>query len=195
MSRPVINLEPNYEFHLAYQSKKPFNAFHVRRALYWSLLISPTCGVSYGNHGIWCWAEKDEIPIGHPESGIAPSWKKALKSEGANSVKILKTFFSSINWWKLIPFQDLLIEQLGTIENPYKKIVASKSEDDDFAIVYIPEGGMLSLKTDFIKRPAVAKWFNVRTGNFLNEIEISEKITKLKTPDSEDWILLISKKL
>ncbi|MCM8785956.1 MAG: DUF4038 domain-containing protein [Candidatus Omnitrophica bacterium] len=192
-ARPIVNLEPNYEFHLAYQSKKPFNAFHVRRALYWSLLISPTCGVSYGNHGIWFWAEKEEIPTDHPNSGLTPIWNKAVISQGAISVKNLRKFFSLIEWWKLRPFQDLLIEQPGTIENPCKKIVASKSEDEDFAVIYIPEGGKISLKTEFIKKPAVAKWFNVRTGDFLNEIKIYENITKLKTPDSEDWVLLILK--
>jgi hypothetical protein len=46
--RPVINLEPNYETHPAYQSKKPHTAQHVRRAAYWSLLAGPTAGVTYG---------------------------------------------------------------------------------------------------------------------------------------------------
>ena len=35
--RPFINLEPPYEGHVAYQSKKPITADATRRALYWSL--------------------------------------------------------------------------------------------------------------------------------------------------------------
>lgn len=190
-ARPIVNLEPNYEFHLAYQSKKPFDAFHVRRALYWSLLISPTCGVSYGNHGIWFWSEKEEVPVDHPNSGIAPLWSKAVLSEGAKCVKYLKKFFSSFNWWKLIPADELLINQPGTEEQPHKKIVVSKSEDGNFVVLYTPEGSTMSLKTEFIKKPAIIKWFNPRTGKFLNGKEITEPIINFQTPDSGDWVLLI----
>jgi hypothetical protein len=49
-ARPFINLEPPYENHLAYQSKQPISAQAVRRAVYWSLLVHPTAGVSYGGH-------------------------------------------------------------------------------------------------------------------------------------------------
>ncbi|MCS7181024.1 MAG: DUF4038 domain-containing protein, partial [bacterium] len=185
--RPIVNLEPNYEFHLAYQSKKPFTDFHVRRALYWSLLLSPTCGVTYGNHGIWFWAEKEEIPLDHPNSGIAPIWNKAIVSQGAKGVIHLKKFFSSIEWWKLQPSQEILINQPGTTEKPYKKIVVSMSEDKDLAVLYTPEGANISLKTELIKRPAIIKWFNPRTGEFLNGEEITAPQISLKTPDSNDW--------
>jgi len=44
-----INMEPAYENHVAYHSKRPHDAASVRRALYWSLLNAPTAGVTYGD--------------------------------------------------------------------------------------------------------------------------------------------------
>jgi hypothetical protein len=52
--RPVINLEPPYEDHMnmASEGLRRISAHDVRRALYTSLLIAPTAGVTYGGHGI-----------------------------------------------------------------------------------------------------------------------------------------------
>ena len=54
--RPYMNLEPPYEGHIAHHSGKPFDEFAVRRACYWSVLVSPPAGVCYGAHGIWSWS-------------------------------------------------------------------------------------------------------------------------------------------
>lgn len=51
--RPVINLEPSYESHPDYQTKKLINEYEVRRASYWSVLISHTSGITYGANSIW----------------------------------------------------------------------------------------------------------------------------------------------
>lgn len=47
---PNLNFEPNYEGHLPYGASKPFDAHAVRRAAYWSLLVAPPAGVTYGAH-------------------------------------------------------------------------------------------------------------------------------------------------
>ena len=44
--RVFINLEPPYENHISYQTKQRISAAMARRALYWSLLVSPTAGVT-----------------------------------------------------------------------------------------------------------------------------------------------------
>ncbi|MHC5035621.1 MAG: apiosidase-like domain-containing protein, partial [Planctomycetota bacterium] len=61
-ARPVVNLEPNYEAHPAYQSGKPFTDREVRRAAYWSLLVSPTAGLTFGHNSIWAWQEEPAAP-------------------------------------------------------------------------------------------------------------------------------------
>lgn len=81
---PVINLEPNYEAHISYDSANRFTDLEVRRATWWSCLNAPTAGVSYGHHAIWPWAEQPGPVDGHPSVGPAPTcrgprpWKRRV---------------------------------------------------------------------------------------------------------------------
>lgn len=59
---PVINLDPNYEAFPAYQDRSRFSDREVRRAAYWSLLVSPTAGLTYGHNAIWIWNEIEGVP-------------------------------------------------------------------------------------------------------------------------------------
>jgi hypothetical protein len=187
--RPIVNLEPNYEAHRAYQSRQPFTAFHVRRALYWSLLVSPTAGVTYGHHGIWSWAEKPEEPLDHAGSGIAPPWHEAVQSEGAQCVTYLRRFFDAIRWWTLRPAPELLAEQLATPEMPHTFIAAAKSEDGMLAVLYTPQSGTLSVRTELLKCPVVVRWFNPRTGEWAEAGEVTDHWHRFTTPDEGDWLL------
>jgi len=45
--RPQINLEPPYEANLGSEIYEKLNDFVCRRGLYYSLLVTPTCGVTY----------------------------------------------------------------------------------------------------------------------------------------------------
>ncbi|MEP7190957.1 MAG: DUF4038 domain-containing protein, partial [Roseiflexaceae bacterium] len=77
--RPSINLEPPYENHIAYQSQQRIPPFTVRRALYWSLLVAPTAGVTYGGHGVWGWDDGTASPVAHPNTGVPLPWRAALR--------------------------------------------------------------------------------------------------------------------
>jgi len=160
---PIINLEPNYEGHRGYTHRKPFDAHAVRRAAYWSLLVSPPAGVSYGAHGIWSWELSAEEPMNHAGSGVAPPWFEAMKLPGSTSMKHLKALFSSLEWWTLLPDPELVAEQPGVV-SPRNFIAAAKSEDDSLALVYIPEGEQVTLKVEGMKLPASAQWFDPATG-------------------------------
>src|SRR5207244_2930856 len=70
--RPFINLEPPYENHIAYQSKKRHTAETVRRAIYWSLLVAPTAGVTYGGHGGGGWEDGTKPPSNPNLSSLNP---------------------------------------------------------------------------------------------------------------------------
>lgn len=160
---PILNLEPNYEAHRGYTHRKPFDAHAVRRAAYWSLLVSPPAGVSYGAHGIWSWELSPEEPMNHPGTGVARPWFEAMNLPGSTSMRHLKALFSSLDWWTLLPDQELVAEQPGVV-SPQNFIAAAKSEDGNVALVYIPEGGKVTLKVEGIKLPAAAQWFDPTTG-------------------------------
>ncbi|MCK4966501.1 DUF4038 domain-containing protein, partial [bacterium] len=97
--RPVINLEPCYEHIRDYYFKKSVNAYFVRRQVYWSTLVSPTAGVTYGGQGIWSWARTIAPPLNH--RGTALPWEVALDYPGSTQMGYLRKAFEMTDWWKL----------------------------------------------------------------------------------------------
>ena len=106
--RPVINLEPPYEDHVAYQLRQRHTAYTVRRAVYWSLLNAPTAGSSYGAHGVWSWETSPNTPQEHSGTGVAQPWHVAMSLPGSMHMKHMAELFTSIRWWELRP-ESLLV--------------------------------------------------------------------------------------
>ena len=190
---PVINLEPNYEAHRGYTYKKPFDAHAVRRAAYWSLLVSPPAGVTYGAHGIWSWEPKPQVPMAHLGSGTARPWHEAMHLPGSTSMKHLKKLFASLEWWRLEPAPDLLASQPGARE-PRRFVGAAKADDGAWALAYLPEGGALTLRRGLLEYPLRARWFNPRNGRWEGENSIESQNPTLTAPDSNDWVLWLGAK-
>ena len=90
-ARVLLNLEPPYENHndMARQGTQRIDAFAVRRALYTSLLITPTAGVSYGGHGVWGWDDGTRPPTAHDNTGIPLAWQEALLLPAAEQIRHL----------------------------------------------------------------------------------------------------------
>jgi len=188
--RPVINLEPNYEEHLAYRIFEPVTAHMVRRAAYWSILVAPTAGVSYGTNGVWYWAEKPEVPVNHPHIGVARPWREAIKLPGAEDMSRLKRIFSEIPWWTLHPDPEILMEQPGT-ENVRSFIAASRSEDGKISVVYTPEERDLRLDLSRLHRPLEVMWVNPRTEEKTRAGFVSDDHVNLRSPELGDWLLML----
>ncbi|MDP8245107.1 MAG: DUF4038 domain-containing protein [Candidatus Hinthialibacter antarcticus] len=186
--RPIINIEPNYEGILAYQSKKPHPALHVRRASYWSLLCAPPAGITYGAHGIWGWHFERGPAIGHNGNGDGDPWHIAMNLPGANHMAHLYDFFTSINWWELHPDQSLVANQQQAAKD---FIVAARSKQGDLAVLYAPGGGAIRVNAASLKLPMQAKWFNPRSGSWTDEGPVKEKVQHFTAPNNEDWILYL----
>lgn len=107
--KPVINLEPPYEDHIAYQSRQRHTAYTVRRAVYWSLLNAPTAGTSYGAHGVWSWEVAPNTPQEHGGTGVAKPWHEAMALQGSTDMKHMADLFTSIEWWRLKPENSLVV--------------------------------------------------------------------------------------
>lgn len=186
--RPIINIEPNYEAHLAYQSKQPHSPLNVRRAAYWSLLCAPPAGVTYGGHGVWGWhSERGPAPA-HPNTGDGDPWHIAMNMPGANQMKHLYDFFAAIEWWRLQPDQSLVANQQQAAKD---FIVAARSEQGDLAAIYAPGGGGIQVNAASLKLPMQAKWFNPRTGSWTDEGPLKDKIQHFTAPNTEDWLLYL----
>lgn len=189
--RPIINLEPNYEGHVGYTHRKAFDAHAVRRAAYWSLLVSPPAGVTYGGHGIWSWELKAQVPMSHPGSGIARLWAEAIRMPGSVGMKHLRTFFDAFEWWRLRPSQELLAEQAG-VEDPSRFIAAARSEDNRWAVAYLPVGGTVRLNLEGLPSTLVARWFNPRDGRWQKPVPVAGPTATLAAPSNEDWALWLA---
>ena len=182
--RPIINSEPPYEDHIAYQSGEPHTAYTVRRAVYWSLLNAPTAGVSYGAHGVWSWETEPAVPLNHDRSGVAQPWPEAVMFEGGQDMEHVAELFTSLDWWTLRPAQDLLAEQPGG-ENPARFVAAARAESGTPALLYLPVGGSVTLAEDV---GGDATWFNPRDGNRTSAAP--EDGSTYTAPNDEDWALI-----
>ena len=146
--KPVINLEPPYEGHNGYTTRKPHSALSTRRATYWSLLVTPTAGVTYGGHGVWSWHTRPgKEPIDHGGTGVAKVWREALNLPFASQIDTLRSIFTPIPWTELRPAQDLLVSQPGD-KDPAKFVAVAAAPDRSQVLVYSPAGaaGLAALK-------------------------------------------------
>lgn len=183
-TRPVINLEPPYEDHNGYQSRKPHSAYSVRRAVYMSLLNAPTAGVTYGGHGVWSWHTKPgEQPTDHPGTGVAKVWKDALNLPGAAEMGHARTLFESVKWHTLRPHPEAVSQ---TSDDPTKFVSSVRTEDGTTYVMYVPAGATPRPKLHVRGTPDGIRWFNPRSG------EWAKSGRDLWTPpDDQDWVLVV----
>lgn len=187
--KPVVNLEPCYEAHNARPRTRTWTPQEVRFALYTSLLVSPTAGVTYGHHGVWPWNEYAEEPIAHRGSGIAPPWYECLHSEGARSVSHLKAFFSSLPWWKLRPYPQG-VDDPARDTDPERAATCAVADDRSFGVAYFPAGSRARLTCGAIWTAVTMRWFNPRTGEW--SAPEGAAAGPIEPVDREnDWALLI----
>lgn len=189
--RPFINLEPPYENHIAYQSKKPITADVTRRAMYWSLLNTPTAGVTYGGHGVWGWDDGTKPPTDHPTTGTPMPWQKALTMPGAEQVKYMHDFFATNDFWRLRPTPPFVVNNPG--KNDAKRYIsAARGDDKDVMIVYIPEERTIEIKLDSLPPSPQISWFSPRNGETSPAVAVvTQDTVQFPTPSEGDWLLLM----
>jgi hypothetical protein len=189
--KPFVNLEPPYENHLGYQSKKPHTPESVRRAIYWSLLDAPAAGVSYGGHGVWGWDDGTRPPTDHAGTGTPLAWRKALTMPGAEQMKALVEFFTSFDFWRLRPAPVAVVNQPGA-QSPSKYIAAAKSDQKDLLVLYIPEDRSVEVKLNLMPNSPNVTWINPRTGEKSPAVAVVTTDTcQFPTPAEGDWILFM----
>jgi len=190
--RPFINLEPPYENHIAYQSKSPISPHTVRRAVYWSLLNSPTAGVTYGGHGVWGWDDGKTPPTDHANSGIPFPWSEALEMPGATQMTHVSSFFTAIDYWRLQPSPEVLGAQPGK-EDPKRHIAAARSRQGDLVVIYVPEDRNVSILQSALPKDFSASWYNPRTGQPEQVAAVmNDRSIDFATPSEGDWLLLLT---
>jgi hypothetical protein len=183
---PEINLEPNYEAHRSRTAGAThvFTDYHVRRAAYWSVLVSPAAGVTYGAHGIWSWESLPAEPLHHAGTGIAPPWKQAMQLPGSSDMHRLKALMTSLGWWRLMPAQEALEKQPGSTHPSHFIAVARAGA---VLVAYLPIGGSVSFRPEALSGLGRARWFNPRTAAWA---VATSAASTFKAPDDQDWVLV-----
>ena len=189
---PFVNLEPPYETHVSYQSKKPHTPESVRRAIYWSLLNTPAAGVTYGGHGVWGWDDGTKAPTDHAGTGTPLPWSKALTMPGGEQMAHVYDFFTSIDWWKLRPAPALIRGNPG-IGAPGKSLAAAKSDDRNLCAIYVPEDRTVEVLLSLMPTSPNVSWFNPRTGEKSPAVAVVTSDTcQFPTPAEGDWVLFMT---
>jgi hypothetical protein len=190
--KPVINLEPNYEGHPAYQSGEPITARMVRRAAYWSLLVGAPAGVTYGNNEIWCWNLATADAENHGNLRQIRPWRDGLEKEGIASMSQLRAFFESGPWPRLRAAPDLVVEQPGK-NDPSKFVALAQTDDGAWTVAYFPIGGSVTLNLNLADKHV--EWVNPRDGaRQPAEPSLPDLPAMLSAPDDQDWLLSIRKR-
>ena len=188
---PVIDMEPNYQNHPSTKNcvKTIFTDHEVRRASYWSLLVSPPAGVTYGTNPIWVWREDVGEAEDHVGLGDVLPWQYGLQFPGAESMTHLRHLFETVHWWEFRPAQHLLKEQPGG-QDSNQFIAAGMTTDEQNILIYTPVGGTITLNAEALHAQAQVRWYDPRIGKWIATSEAENGI--YRTPDNRDWCLLIS---
>jgi hypothetical protein len=140
IKRPTVNGEPCYEGHGFGSMYGRFGTFHVRKAIWQSLLSGAKAGATYGAHGVWSW-HRAGLPFGNAAFSSMPfSWRAALRLPGAWDAVYAKWVFETYGLFDLDPLDNALHgkEEIRIAASPrYEKVAA-----------YIPYPCDVRLNTD-----------------------------------------------
>ncbi len=199
--KPTLDGEPLYENHPAigdgsgfYQNKKRWdritraNSHQVRQSAYWAILAG-AAGHTYGCHDVWQVHSPSHKVINFSNT----SWQDALEFHGAVQMGIMRRFFESRPWQSLVPDEDLIVAGQG---NGEQHIQAAGDEQGRFLMVYLPQGGSVTVDTTKLAGEKVtAHWFDPRNGKakLIGEYPSADK-RQFNAPTSgpiSDWVLVV----
>lgn len=194
-TKPVLDGEPCYEDHpIAWKAENGwFDDFESRRAGWWSMLAG-ACGHTYGNHNIWQMWQEGRDPI----SEARTPWKEALDYPGAFQAGYMRSFFETLDWQKLEPNWDIILNEPDTIGG---NILTSVAKDSSFLLAYIPYGNEISIDLSVLSSGLLmGKWYNPRNNKNIDigVIKRRDNISFDPPEDSvrgNDWILLVKSEI
>lgn len=182
---PQINEEYGYEDHYptgwGESRVAPARSAENRSRLAWEIYLAgghQTTGERAGEVGGW------------------------INGKGDDSMTMLERygyiydFFTFIPFWTLGPDTNLVTDvqplppsRNGTApKSKPGKVMAARNEAGDLAVIYIQNGGVVTLKSELLRDGLRPLWFNPRDGGFMNARAIKPKV--YRTPGTNDWVLL-----
>lgn len=187
---PQVNEEYGYEDHYPQgwgeDRKPPARSAETRARIAWKIYLAggyQTTG-ERANRGTGC----------GPDTG--GGW---INGRGDDQMIMLELyghiydFFTSITWWKLMPDTNLVAAvqphpNTSDKNNIPARTFAARNADGDLAAIYIPNGGVVTLREELLKDQLKPLWFSPKDGGMRNARALRGRV--YRTPTAEDWILL-----
>jgi hypothetical protein len=197
--KPVLDGEPIYEDHpVSFKAHELGHslAADVRRAFYWDT-FNGACGHTYGHHSVWQMYEPGKHqPVNNP----LMSWKQAIEQPGAIQMLYGKRLLESRPFPTRIPDPSIIVPSEVPTAVPGEgryRYVATRDEQGTYAMIYIPAGRPVEVRTEVIKgEKIIAWWYNPRNGKarrigqFRNDTPVRLFIPP-ERGESTDWILVL----
>jgi hypothetical protein len=196
-TKPVIDGEPRYE-----DLGKDNDAQNVATKGYWTgydarnaayhAVFAGAAGHAYGNHAVWQFADEQRNTVDPP---IVPglTWRAALQRPVSGQLQHLKALMLSRPYFTRLPDQSLIAGEAGA---GTEHIGATRDAQGHYAMVYLPQGQRATIALSQLAGPAVAWWFDPRTGaaqriNGEFSTSRSEVFTPPSSGNEQDWVLVL----
>jgi hypothetical protein len=182
--RPIVQSEHNYEGFERGDFK--VTADEVRRTAY-SEIQCGAYGYTYGAQGLYG-AVKDVNSAGPAAKWGPPmTWDAALEFAGGAQMRHLRSFYESVEWWKMEPWDarhvsgDALVKSDG-----YSMVTAylgrTSVDRGSIALSGLPDGASFSYE-----------WFDPRTGSYAGATGVvaarHRELMLPNAPSRDDWLL------
>lgn len=196
-TKPVLDMEPCYEDHPVNpwdgkwtRQRGYFVAYDVRARIYRSIFAG-ACGVTYGHHFIWQFANPVNNPLINNVDTII-TWRQAMLAEAAGEMQFLKKLMLSRPYFSRVSDQSLIVSKNG--ETYLDHIRATRDANGSYAMIYLPENKSITIDINKISgAQKTAWWFDPRTGKAIKIGNFKGVEFQSFTPPKtdKDWVLVI----
>ncbi|MFA6815703.1 MAG: DUF4038 domain-containing protein [Lentisphaeria bacterium] len=171
--KPVINAEAIYDGYA--RGGKTATAYDARAMGYLSWL-SGSMGYTYGRQGLFNW-ETD-------------GWKSASQQPSSTQMKYLYDFFNAIEWWRLLPAHDKIMNQSS---DNLTMMAFAETAKGDFGVAYLPDNRSIKIDMSSFSSPVEGEWYNPTTGSYsaIRGRMENSGMHSFRTLAQGDWVLLL----
>jgi hypothetical protein len=182
---PAILGEANYEGENNQPGTPPTTDETLRRQVLWAL-TSGAAGEFVGSHD---WAFHD-------------GWEQRLSTRALSQITRLRTLFSELPWWQLVPdtTNELVTTGRGTQTSDAPKdvldsdyVTAARSPDGRLAVIYLPSQHTITINPAVLAPGTQATWIDPASGT-RHPVPLSATLTTpgANTVGDLDWLLILA---
>lgn len=170
--RPVVNVEPPYEWHGMINGSGRWSPADLRAASWASVLSGAGAGIGYAAHGVWMWATTAGHFLQTPSLEPA-TWVEAMSFPGVRDVALLGHLIVQHGLDRLEAAQHLLPDL------PDPRFRAGASPDGSLLAFYLPYDRPLLVAERLAVR-AITAWDLAARVPFVPELQPAEGGTLLR---------------